>query len=395
LKIRSYLRQSAGSIAFAVISCGILSLLLSPIGPFNVYLHVNLGFVIIPLVGYYILWLCSRLSRATISGSTGFALSYILNGAAFSFLCYGFLSNVDLLSLIPQFAGIRGFLIILSYISPSYAILIISIVVLRKVLSVFVDNFWEVRIVPFAIIAAEAFAGYSIWQSLFVYSDSWIDANKLGFVLYAGILALVVSDFSNYGKKVGNRFVIDISRWLSSTAASVVLILIGGFSAAYLLFIRTWIYSVTPLGFLFDWEVICLAIITVMIGLKIGLENTYSGPVTEVQWPKHSQKVNDIVDSNFNTVVKLQRDFVENGDRADILNYLNNVVNQYQSKERANLKLQQIIDHTDKKTPWYSFATLGYWKRNVFRSNRQQRRLVMDTVVKELGDTLSYAQRKS
>ena len=102
-------RHLITSLIFTILACGITCYLFCSAGPINKYLRIDLGFLILPFLGYYILRLLSRLIGALMRSFTGKIAANILNGTAFSFFSYFLFSQALLFTRLPGMGTAQTF----------------------------------------------------------------------------------------------------------------------------------------------------------------------------------------------------------------------------------------------------------------------------------------------
>ncbi len=376
-KIRNYIIKS---LVIALPVGGIVSYLFGPSGPVLKSLNIDLTFLLVPVIGYCVLWLLSRFSRVLIRPRPGPILAVILNGAALAFLSYFLLDQGVLLTHISPEAGDPGFLFDARHLAP-WSVLYFAGFTATKLPVLFKTDSWEGLAAPGIAALGQILMGLSIWSSFAIFAHYWSAMNGIGLMFLAGMLVLAVSKLGAYGEKSGNRVVIDISRWLKvSTKRKFFL---GLLIAAYVIFIRPAIFSHLPYAFLIEWIIMCIGSLFILMGIRGVIQKWYSLPVKEATWQKHIQQVNHIVDEDFNKLIVLQKDFVEAGSGNDLMPYLKQLLlNNRLNEDEISQTLQPLIEYHGKKIPWYTF---GFWRRSLQRSNCDSRRLALGNVVNNLG----------
>ncbi len=219
---------------------------------------------------------------------------------------------------------------------------------------------------------------------------SWPPAHKLGIILLAAILAVVVSYLGFYSRKVDNPVIADALAWLKAAPAGK--FFIGGLIAAYIIFIRPAIVSISPYAYLIEWVIVCIVGWRIFTGIKNSLQKRYSRPFKESPWKKHIQKVDDLVDEEFDKLVILQQDFIEGGPRRNLLAYLKQalITNGFKEDEIGQ-SLRPLIEHSERRIPWYA---IWFWRRRYRKLNQSRRRQALDDTVKNLGILSHPAHRK-
>jgi hypothetical protein len=219
---------------------------------------------------------------------------------------------------------------------------------------------------------------------------SWPPAGKLGIVLLAAISAVAVSNFGFFSGKVDNPVIDDALGWLKAEPVSK--FFLGGVIAAYIIFIRPAIGSISPYAYLIEWVIVCFAGWRIVASINNSLQTRYSRPYKESPWRKHIQKVDNLVDEEFDKLAILQQDFVEGGPRRNLLNYMKQImVSNGFEEDEINRSLQPLIEHSEGKIPWYA---IWFWRRHFLELNQNRRRQALDYTVNNLEMLSHPAQRK-
>jgi len=282
--------QAIRSLLFTVIACVVVIFLLSSSGPVSGGLGLNLGFLIAAFVGYYIFRLFSRLSRIFLPSYYGLAAAYIFNGLAFSFFFYHLLGKAMLFTRIPTLEGL-GWLFSTLSSATGYVILFISGCALSKLAGLFSELPWERQVYPLGNALGQFLIGLSMWQFLAAFSGSWAPMNRVGLVLFAGMLAVSLSNIGVYGERLKNPFIADASRWLRQSQEMK--FILGALIAAYIIFIRPAIVGVFRYAPLIEWVLVCIAAWRLFKGIKSGLKTHCAVILQEADWRKHVQQIAD------------------------------------------------------------------------------------------------------
>jgi hypothetical protein len=375
------------SLAFAAAACGTCFYIFSSFGPIFKYWHIDLSFLILPFLGYYILRLASRLSGGLVRSFRGLAAANVLNGLAFGFLSYFILSQALLFTRLPVMGKAQNFLTDITHMTTA-ALLISGGYIIYSIARLLTETPRDRLISPAGSAVGVILMGCGVWQCLNCFSPSWPPAGGIGLIFLIAAVFMAFSDLGNYGQDVSNQILSDFSKWLKEGPTGK--FFLGGFIAAYLIFVRPAIFSIFPYAFLVEWLVFCLISWRIFDSVKNFLRKRYSQPLKESGWQKHVQKVNDLTDEDFIKLAVLQKDYVETGTRRDLLEYLKQILvkNGLNEKEIGNT-LRPIIEHSDIKSPWYC---IGFLRRRFNRQNRHNRRLSLKDTMQNL-NMIAYPSR--
>ncbi len=383
--------QAIRPLLFTVIACGVVIYLFSSTGPVSRY--ADLSFLVAPLLGYYIFRLLSRLSSTYLPvylpSYYGSAAAYIFNGIAFSFFFYHLLGEAMLFTRIPALEGL-GWLFSTLSSATGYVILFISGCVLNKLVGLFSELSWGRQVYPPGNALGQFLIGLSLWQVLAAFSDSWAPMNRIGLVLFAGMLAVAIANIGAYGEKLKNPFIADASRWLRQSPH--VKFILGALIAAYIIFIRPAIVGVFRYAPLIEWVIVCIAAWRLFEGIKSGLKTHCAVLLQESDWRKHVQQIADRQGLDFIHLGDIQHGFVTQGDRDALLIYLVLLLNDNSLPvAEINRILHPLISHQDAKMPWFAF---GWEQRRILRRNEKERQRILNEIMENLKAITSPAYQK-
>jgi hypothetical protein len=379
--LKPSIRQAIRPLLFAVIASGVVVFLLSPGGPVSSGLRLNLSFLIPAFVGYYAFRLISTLSNIFLPPYYGLAAAYVFNGLASSFFFYHLLGKAMLLTRMPALEGLGWLFSTLSN-ATGYVILFIAGCVLSKLAGLLSELPWGRQAYPPSNALGQFLVGLSMWQFLAAFSDSWNPMNRIGLILFAGMLAVSLSNIGVYGERLKNPFIVDASRWLRQSLH--VKFILGAFIAAYIIFIRPAIVSVFRYAPLIEWGVVCIAAWRLFRGIKSGLKTHCAVVLQEADWRKHVQHITDRQGTDFIHLGDIQHGFVTQGDRDALLVYLVLLLNENRLPvAEISQILHPLINHQDAKTPWFAF---GWEQQRVLRRNEKERQRILDEIMENLKD---------
>jgi hypothetical protein len=384
---RSLFRQAIKPLAFAIIACGVVYYLFSSLGPISQYYGVNISFLILPFLGYYILRLLSRLSPIVLRSVGGIVCALILNGIAFSFFSYFILNRAPLFEGVPSLSHFDTLYSEMQSLS-GLAILFFTGYTITKLSELLKSTVADSRAYPPDLALGQIIIGYSLWQSFVVFSLSWSPFRGIGLIIFIGILALAASNIGEYGKKSKYPLIADASNWLKLGAVGK--FVFASLIAAYFIFARPALIGITPWAYIIEWLIVCFVSWRIFSNIRDRLVKRYCSPVRETAWQKHEQEITEFVGDDFDSLVGLQASFVDESAKDKLLASLKvTLTNNKLGENEINQKIGEINKYKDRKVPWFAF---GFWKRRILNQNRNNRRIILNSTLKNL-NTLTHQNR--
>jgi hypothetical protein len=377
--LRKFQRQYLiKSLLFCVIACGIVAALFSPPGLINRYAGIDLSFVLLPFLGYFLIRFVSKQIGVLVFPASGELFSVVLDGIALSFGAYFFFRGAPLLARIPFLSGSKAFLDDLSHI-PFYLIVLIAgncLLTLSGPLQLFVRR----NISPVCAAAGWLLIGLGSWLGLNVLAASWPPLSGAGLVLLVSSLAMAVSKIGRYGAGASNSLLSEFAQWLSARPSEK--FLGTALIAVYFVFVRAYLFRHFAMAYLMEWLLFCFVSWRIFTVIKNNLEKSYIVPLNDSGWQMHVQIVDDMMDENFNKLVLMQEDFVSGGSRRELMLQLRQalVQNGFGEDEIAGM-LQPIIEYSDRKIPWYA---RGFIRRRFINQNLAQRRKTLENIMQNI-----------
>ena len=376
---------------FAVIACIVVLFLFSSSG--FISKNADLSFLVAPLISYYVLRLFARLSSVYLSAYwssyLGSVFACIFNGLAFSLFFFLFLGNAESLTNVSAFSGLKGFLTDLTA-AAGYVVLFILGRTVSRLADLSRDLSWGRPFNPPANALGQLFVGISLWQFLAVFSGSWSALDKIGMVLFAGMLAIALSNIGNYGENSKNPFIADASLWLKHSLPFK--FFIGAFIAAYILFIRPAIVDIFRYAPLVEWGIVCLLGWRLFSGIKSGIRIRCAVDLQEADWQKHVQLISNLQGTDFPHLGEVQDVFIVDSGRDALLIYLTLLLNNNKvSSEEINRILHPLINYRDAKMPWFAF---GWEQQRVLKQNKKNRRIILGDIMANLKYIMNPASQK-
>jgi hypothetical protein len=377
--LRKFQRQYLiKSLLFCFIACGITAVLFSPPGLITRYSGIDLSFVLLPFLGYFIIRFISKQIGVLVFPASGDLLSVILDGIALSFGAYFFFSGAPLLARIPFLSGSKAYLENLSQV-PLYLIVIIAgntLLTLSGPLQVFVRR----TISPLLSAAGWILIGLGSWQSLNTLAASWSLSSGIGLIFFISSLVMAVTKIGRYGTAASSPLLSEVTQWLAARPSEK--FLGAALIAAYFVFIRGILFKYFSTAYLIEWLFFCFLSWRIFTVIKNNLEKNYVVPLNDSAWQKHVQVVDDMMDENFNKLVLMQEDFVDAGSRRELIMQLRKVLvqNGY-SEDEIVVMLQPMIEYSDLKVPWYAW---GFIRRRILDQNHTRRCKTLENTIQNM-----------
>ena len=363
--------------------------LLVPPGLIFRWTQADLSFLLLPLIGYFLLRLGSDCCLIYITSRAGYSAVFLLRGAAAAFLIFWIFKNAILFTRLSAFAGSLKIFSGLSEIAV-FAVLFIFGSTLARICGLYKSHTAEKYVGPLGISLGQFIMGYSLWQSGISFSVYWRPFADIGLVLMAGLTAVSLSTLGLLGEKSRNALTADLCAWLRSSPVGK--FFLGAALAAYIIFLRPLIFEHLPYAFLFEWVLLCMVAWWVYSKIVDLLGNRYTAVTLDTDWHKHIQQVDDLIDEDFEKIGLLQRDFVELGNRRGLLNYLRQVLrNNKLTDDQNNNVLRNLIEYSDNKIPWYNF---WIWRKRKMNQNIENRKTALQCTINNLSELAHPVYKK-
>jgi hypothetical protein len=374
-------RRIIRSLVFSFLAGALTYYLFSSFGPVLRYFDLNLGFLILPMLGFIILRLVSALFSVFMSYQAGRVASVFLNAAAFSFLCYFLLNNAALFTRIPLLTGNEAVLNDVSRLA-SYSVIFFAGFALVQFSYLLTSTSLDRNSAPAFRFLGYIIIGISFWRSSAAFVAYWSSVTDLGLVLFYAMLAVAVSHLGFYGQNRSNLLIVDISGWLQSSP--VTKFFWGLFISAYFIFFLPVIASYSPYAHLITWFLVCLMALRIFSNIRNSLQTRYSQPEKETEWEKHIQQVEERIDEDYQLMTLYQSSFIAENDKDVLLSYLIKILrSNHVSDEDSVRMLKPLTEYRDNKTPWFA---IGYWRSRIRRGNRQKRQQMLNDLFSGLAE---------
>jgi hypothetical protein len=370
---------SVKPVALALVFAVIAFYLFSSFGPVYQYLHADVTFLILPVLGYCFLRLVSRLCLIFMPTRHGFIIGLIFSGLACSFFGFLFFQHAPLFANIPAWSRARLFFGYLAHLAVP-AVLFFTGYTVAKLAEPIKLTAAGSKVFPVVLSGGQVLIGYSLWRAFSAFSPSWTPSRGIGLMLLTGMLAVAASDLGEYGLKSKYLLVADTANWLKTGSAGK--FYLGALFAAYFIFIRAALMKATPWGPFIEWLIVCGISWYIFATVKRILDFKYCLPVKETGWQKHTQEISESVSEDFKQLVRLQEGFIQRSDKDSLVGALQQTLkaNKFDDDEIKSV-LEAINGHIDRKIPWYAF---GVWKRRILMKNHQSRRQVLAQTIQNL-----------
>jgi hypothetical protein len=376
----------------AVIGSAIVILLFSPVGV--LYSKADLSFLTAPLLCLFLVRLAARLCGLYLPGympyKAGMAVSTVLNGLAFALCLYLFLDNVTVFNTrFGMFSGREDFLVNLSH-TAWYTILGIAGLTLSKLAEIIRETISGRNYYPILNALGQFLAGLAVWRFLAAFSASGGVPDKIGLVLFTGMIAVALCNTGHYWEKAKNPFLADAANWLIT--GTMQKFVIGALIAVYILFVRPAIVNVFGYAAIIEWLIVCLIGWRIFAGITNGIRQRSAVEVNETDWKKHVQLLNNMQGDELPYLGDIQETFTKYGQRNALLIYLTLLLNKNKvTPQGMEHILNRLINHQDNKIPWFAFG----WEQNrVRKQNEENRRRILNEVMTDLKYIINPASRK-
>ena len=198
----------------------------------------------------------------------------------------------------------------------------------------------------------------------------------LGAAFATGLFAMAVAQLAVYAVGSRHRALAAVAGWLSESSARP--FLVGASLALYGLFVRPLLYDVLGFAQLFEWlAVLAVAAIVlrrIPIALTRSMVSAPASPVDWSDWSRHTQTVRALPDERFESVLALQKRFVDSGEWSQVWSYLLKLMfRNGVSHEDAGQVFQPI------RACFAAESARGPWIGRHSRSGRMRERALYET----------------
>lgn len=233
---------------------------------------------------------------------------------------------------------------------------------------------------PIFIFTGLLLTGYALWTGISylialhdVPSKLALFVNILSLAIFAGLVCASFAALAAFGEKSKSPIFSGIFKWLVNSQLSIMLI--ACFIIVYFGFFRPEILINWQYLQLLDW-IIVVAMVWGSFSSVRGSINRLSAPLTYSDWEKHTQKIENKIDEDLEYAEMVQRQFVEDGVKEELVVYLVDVLqkNGRYSLQSISLQLDPLINYQDEPVPSPSFE----WVKNrVSQRNRKNRAMLL------------------
>jgi len=233
---------------------------------------------------------------------------------------------------------------------------------------------------PIFIFTGLLLTGYALWTGISylialhdVPSKLALFMNILSLAIFAGFVCASFAALAAFGEKSKSPIFSGIFKWLVNSQLSIMLI--ACFIIIYFGFFRPEILINWQYLQLLDW-IIVVAMVWGSFSSVRGSINRLSAPLTYSDWEKHTQKIENKIDEDLEYAERVQRQFVEDGVKEELVVYLVDVLqkNGRYSLQSISLQLDPLINYQDEPVPSLSFE----WVKNrVSQRNRKNRAMLL------------------
>ena len=369
-------RQVIINSLIALALSGVSFYLFTDSGLLNKYYHINLSFLLPPLIVLIVFIFASSLFKLLADNSGAKLIALTIKYLGISVAVYFILDRALLFSRLGIFAKHLDVLQTISTLALIGVLFIIGLGFSRHA-EWFDYRYKKTSLVPIIQSFAFILIGATLWQGLSQFAVYWSGFNTLAWIIISGFWAVSLTYLLRYATSSESILVADITKWL--TRSPVAIFFIGICTATYFAVIRGLIYSLFAYAFYFEWVLILFIAWNIFQNIRNSLKKSHTNLILEADWRKHVQLVNQLDDDDFNKMLDLQSEFIDKGSRQYLLNYLMLMLNKngYKGESMTPL-LSSVIEYNDKKIPWYA---LGFWKKRIQQNNRAKRQRALDNLL--------------
>ncbi len=251
------------------------------------------------------------------------------------------------------------------------------------------------KMATFLVLIGFAIAGFTFWWILshfdfveFIGRFSSVSISSLeilkSLILYmitASFFTLSITSVGIFGTDSDSEVISGVSNWFLSNR--IILALIFSFFAFYFGVIRSLdFFSDSRYVLLFDWTLISLTVIWSYRSAvnKIVPESPQTPSIPKFE--RHVQKKEKFTDSNLVGLEGVQKQFVEEGVKEDLVVRLVEIIQESEIRDEAiPTILGDLIYYQDKPVPSLAF---GWMKDRVRRKNKRARKNVLEKTMEKI-----------
>jgi hypothetical protein len=229
-----------------------------------------------------------------------------------------------------------------------------------------------------ALAVSLGLAGWGLYVIFDSFSPVWSGMPYVGWVIFAGLIAMALGALAYYGTKLEDALVSEVCLWLSSSKLR--LFIIGVAIASYIHFLRPLLHDAGAAwgAALIEWGTFCFVVWRMYDGIRGRISDTYSVHLKYTSWKRHIQQVQKQVDGDFSYANNVQMDFVERSHKDQLLVFLVTLMHDNgMAVEEISEVLHPLADHQDESIPVFSFTKT----RNLIRKRNKENR---DQILKDI-----------
>lgn len=197
--------------------------------------------------------------------------------------------------------------------------------------------------------------------------------NILSLAIFLGFIFAAFAALAAFGEKSKSPIFSGIFKWLVNS--QLFIMLIACFLVSYFGFLRPELLINWPYLQLLDWIIVVAMVWGGFDSVRESISRNLSAPLTYSDWGKHTQKIENKIDEELEYAERVQRLFVENGIKEELVVYLVGVLQESgrYSQQEISLQLDPLINYHAEPVPSPSFE----WVKNrVSQRNRRNREML-------------------
>jgi len=380
-KMNKEIKQSLIHITVCIALGGVTTLLLSPSGIVTSSLNIDLSYLMIPLVGFFVIRLGRKLSMLFFPRTAGKILNCILQGASISVIAYIFLLWLSHVQKLGSEVGL-----VIESIAGYFVLIIVGITV-YTLSDVLAEEDETKLFSPLTGAVGLVITGIAIYLVSKSFSKIWSPMSNVGLTIMAGLMVCSLSALAEYGERLSNRYISEISRLISSSGKWM--FFLGALIFSYVFFIRGSIpdnFAYTPL---IEWGIVCLGAFWLYQWVRNSVNNMSVSQST-IQVEKHTQQVEEMVDTQIKNLGDIQKGFVENGRRPRlVVTLISMMIENGWARDSIVNTINPVVEYKEGAVHWYS----SIWDQNrIQEKNIRNREQILTGIISAIVNKTANSQ---
>jgi hypothetical protein len=323
-------------------------------------IDIDLSFLIVPFAALLFVLLTSSIASTAIRPSQWRKIiSKGLTGLAFSVFIFLFFT----LAPIPAFAASTLFPLQLIVLTLTGFIVGLELLRGKRYLK------------PLLTALSVVILAYAIYIMGEGFSKTYEPITYASLPVAGGLLAVGAGSVLGTLKYTGKPVIMSVSERVSKGHARN--LALGFLLTAYMIFIRPQVVEGFPLMVVAEWMTMALVVTAIYLRIKSSSTRLYAD-LESANWRKHVKEVERETGHDFEYVVSVQEQFMNQGSKEPLLIYMALLLRDLGKTEEGILKvLSPLIDYRDCKP---RFFALPWMKRSIERENMNARKRVLESL---------------